>query len=185
LKSLPTNYFWLIDGSGYRKEFSYSPNPPKGTIIVPKGEIIPIEFALRGQKLCVTNLRYLEKTKFLRDKFVPGVKINIIKVSFSWKTSKDLIEIIKEVFYEKKKKRNPEFLPNSQWEIYWNKIKDYWASSPTVLGVLLLSGQLEYTIETLRLSEEFSGEGYYFILLHSSLYLFNKRLIKIKTKIKI
>jgi len=140
LNLFPPSYFWRIDRYCYRFPLTTSSSSSVPNI-VPKGEILPIEFALRGWRLGVTNIPYLKKTIFLRDKFAKGTKIKILKISFSWKTPIDEIDI-KKLFYDIKKRRDPNFYPPPQWETYWRRIKSYWEQNPTLLGYLILGGDL-------------------------------------------
>jgi hypothetical protein len=139
-------HFWFIDRDG--KRYLGRNSTEKGGTLVPKGEILLLEFALRGWKLGFSQIPYIERTLELRDRFLPGVKMNLIQIEFDWRIPEDPVYVIREEFLKKKFQRwekggsdstkRPANFPSE----FWEKISGYWSKSPTALGFLSLGGDL-------------------------------------------
>ncbi len=118
-------------------------------IAVPRGMSLLIEFALRGFITGFGHLPYLNRVKALKDKYFPELKIKLVKVKFNWELNVDPIEVLLEVYKEKKKKRGQ--TPFELTEEEKETIRNFWKTHPTPLAYIILGGELNPSFEEIIL----------------------------------
>ena len=75
----------------------------------------------------------------MRDKFVPGLKLKFLEISFNWQLNPNPIEAMWDVFKVKKQLRGqyPQ-KPTNDFE----RINAYWMNRPTTISYKILGGDL-------------------------------------------
>lgn len=143
---LPPSYFWNIGEDGERHQCT---SLNGNSIITPKAAALVIEFAARGHTLGCTSLGYLREVSDIRDMYFPGMKVKILRITFRW-TFKDgdPCELLLSEFCKRKKLRG-ESVPSFNGDI--SAIRDYWSGRPTVLGWLLLGGEINPSFEEIEI----------------------------------
>lgn len=140
---LPPQCFWSIDEDGIREEYQGFARPRDR--IVPKGIALPLEVAARGWQLGFSSLGYLEKVTALRDRYLPGLEIQAVRIGFRWHIGADPVSAFVEYYLERKKRRREEPAVPDEQSI--DKIRRYWAGRPTAISYLVLKGELNPTLE--------------------------------------
>ncbi len=142
----PSEYFWKIQRFGRTLATGDQPG-----IIVPRGKIMILELLAQGYELGCTNLPYIGETVKLRDKFMPGFPIKLVRVNFNWvlPNGADPIKEIAERFLsQRKKKISPSDLEALEKKVnkLSNSVQQYWKSRPSVISYLMLGGDLSANI---------------------------------------
>jgi len=151
---LPEEYYWRITDD-YRR---INATETKNGILVPKGKILPLEYATRGWTLGCTGLSYLFEVLKVRDLFIPNLKVKILKISFNWQLDENPFDLLAEVYKKRKleqaQKRGTEYKDElseiSRRSRVTKIISDYWSGRPTSLSYLILGGNLNPSFEYLE-----------------------------------
>lgn len=142
---LPDHEFWHCTPSGLRR-----PTPGKSTFRVPKGRALILEIAARGWFLGCTHLSYLEDVLHLINRYLPGLPIHLLRISFDWKPTviKPMLTILK-AHNEKRKLRDKSLCDSSSSA--FRAIEHYWRQRPSSISFHHLGGELNPCFELLEM----------------------------------
>ncbi|KKU91060.1 MAG: hypothetical protein UY23_C0004G0005 [Candidatus Jorgensenbacteria bacterium GW2011_GWA1_48_11] len=162
LGHLPITEFWEVNEAGERRRAT---DRNSRNMIVPAGLALPLEFALRGWKLCFTQLPYLGEMVALRDRFLRGTPIRILRIEFDWEPAAgNPALVLRDVFRKKKFERwllkqektkqsnpSPPPEPPTPPDHLFTEISAYWRQNPSVISFLVLGGELNPTFREITL----------------------------------